>query len=253
MFESWTATRRIELAKEKMERVLDHFLYVLELNASNDFIVYSKILSTQVRSSYAANAFNVFRQGMHQIEIVRLCALWDGVGIDKENITTVIELVDNDEVIETLAEETRRAHLTGSGIGLINPSGDHALAAIEQDAIKHNQIQFANEEASKAKTELREAITAARAISGSPLLASVMNLRDKHLAHSLTITKREKRAAVEPMKYGYEVTLLNNSIPIVERLFCWVNGKSFSIENSQEIDQENAEALWGGCKFEVLR
>jgi hypothetical protein len=63
---------------------------------------------------------------------------------------------------------------------------------------------------------------------------------------------REKHAAIAPMKYGDETKLLNASIPIVERLHCWVNGKSFSIKNSQEIDQENAEALWSGCKFSNL-
>jgi hypothetical protein len=46
---------------------------------------------------------------------------------------------------------------------------------------------------------------------------------------------------------------LNASIPIIERLYCWVNGKSFSIEDSQGIDQKNAEALWNGCTFKVLR
>jgi hypothetical protein len=55
------------------------------------------------------------------------------------------------------------------------------------------------------------------------------------------------------MKYGDETALLESSIPIIERLYCWVNGKSFSIKESQDIDQENAEALWNGCKFSVLR
>jgi hypothetical protein len=55
------------------------------------------------------------------------------------------------------------------------------------------------------------------------------------------------------MKYGDETDLLNASIPIVERLYCWVNGRAFSIGDSQSIDQENAEALWKGCKIEVLR
>ena len=80
-----------------------------------------------------------------------------------------------------------------------------------------------------------------------------MNLRHKHLAHSLTQTQAEKHGPVPPMKYGDETSLLEASIPIIERLYCWVNGKSFSISNSQEIDQKNAEALWKGCTFEVLR
>src|SRR5713226_5345213 len=67
---------RIALSKEKMARVLDHFLYVVELRANNAFVVRSDVLTSQIPQSLAANAFNVFQLSMHQIEIVRPCALW---------------------------------------------------------------------------------------------------------------------------------------------------------------------------------
>jgi hypothetical protein len=56
-------------------------------------VVHSPLLSSQIRQSFCANAFNVFQRSMYQIDIVRLCALWDSVDIDKENIPTVIELI----------------------------------------------------------------------------------------------------------------------------------------------------------------
>lgn len=252
MFERRTIAERIELAKTKMEKVLDHFLYVVELHANNSLVVYSPTLASQIPSSYAASAFNVFQRSMHQIEIVRLCAMWDSADADKENIPTVVQLIDNEEVIEVLAAETR-SHWTGGSGHLLNPSDDPELAAIERAAVKISNDRFGDEQALKAKTELMQAINESRAILSSPRLASVMNLRDKHLAHSLTTTRREKRAPVQPMKFGDETDLLNASVPIVERLYCWVNGKAFSIGDSQGIDQENAEALWNGCKFSVLR
>jgi hypothetical protein len=55
------------------------------------------------------------------------------------------------------------------------------------------------------------------------------------------------------MKNGDKTDLLNASVPIVERLYCGITGGGFSIVESQETGQENAEALWNGCKFEVLR
>lgn len=252
MFDNLKSAERIELAKVKMERVLDHFLYVLELHANNSFVIYSTTLSSQIDNSFAANAFNVFQQSMHQIEIVRLCAIWDRADADKENIPTVIELIDSEEIIDMLAEETR-GHWAGMGGHNFNLSDDPELAAVEEEGLKHSNLQFGNEQALNAKNELAKAIKDARDILSSQRLASVMNLRDKHLAHSLTITRREKRGVVQPMRYGDETALLNASTPIVESLFCWVAGKSFSIEKSQEIDQENAEALWNGCKFNVLR
>lgn len=92
-----------------------------------------------------------------------------------------------------------------------------------------------------------------RDVLASERLKTVMNMRDKHLAHSLEETRREEYGPVAPMKYGDETALLNSSIPIIEKLLNWVNGKSFSIANSQEIDDDNAQALWGGCTIKVLR
>ena len=247
--------KRIELAKAKMRRVLDHFLYALELHANNSFVVYSPVLASQIPYSYAAHAFRVFQRSMYQIEIVRLCAIWDGVDLDKENVPTVIKLINDDTIIEMLAEETRSQHMSGAGAARwINPSNDPIIAAeMERERLASIDPQFADEQASKARTELRQAIDNALAIIGSSRLASIMNIRDKHLAHSLETTRREKEGPVQPMKNGDETELLNASMPIIERLYCWVNGTSFSIKNSQDIDQHNAEALWNGCKFVGLR
>jgi hypothetical protein len=186
---------------------------------------------------------------------VRLCAIWDGVDLDKENIPTVVALIDDEEIIEMLAEETRSHWVSGAGFGrVINPTNDPVIAAeMQKEMIESINLQFADEQASQARTELKQAIADARAVLGSSRLASIMNIRDKHLAHSLETTRAEKRGPIQPMKNGDETELLNASIPIIERLNCWVNGKSFSIENSREIDQHNAEALWNGCKFSVLR
>lgn len=220
---------RLRLAKAKMKKVLDHFLYVVELHANNSFVVFSPVLASQIPRSYAANAFRVFQRSMYHIEIVRLCAIWDGVDLDKENIPTVVALIDDDELIEMLAEETRSQH---------------------QDP---RDQQFAEGRASQARTELLHAIANARSVLGSARLASIMNVRDKYLAHSLETTRREKSGPVQPMKYGDETKVMDASISILESLYCWVNGTSFSIENSQRIDQKNAEALWTGCKFVALR
>ncbi|MCK1281013.1 hypothetical protein IVB46_37895 [Bradyrhizobium sp. 61] len=53
---------RIRLAKAKMTKIIDHFLYVIELHASNSFVVFSPLLVSQIPRSYAANAFNVFQR-----------------------------------------------------------------------------------------------------------------------------------------------------------------------------------------------
>ncbi len=78
-----------------------------------------------------------------------------------------------------------------------------------------------------------------------------MQLRDKHLAHSLSETRREQKAPVAPMKYGDERDLLNASLPIVQALYCWVSGTGFSFEDSRKIHRANAKALWEACTFDI--
>jgi hypothetical protein len=253
MFEKLPNSERIRLAKEKIRKVLDHFLYLVELHENNAIVVYSSVLVSQIPTSLAANAFNVFQRGMHQFEIVRLCALWDSADIEKENIPTVVELIDETTIIDTLAEEFRRFWTDRGGARLVNPSDNPEVRAIELESIKAAQLRFADSQASKAQAGLRSAISDARKLQRSAQLSSIMNHRDKHLAHSLTQTRREVRGApVGPVKYGDETDLINASVPIVESLYCWVDGTSFSISESQRIDRRNAEALWRGCQFKVL-
>src|SRR5262249_37130648 len=57
-----------------------------------------------------ANAFDVFRAGLHQFEIVRLCALWDRAGDDKENIPTIIELIDLPDGFPTIVVRHFEVH-----------------------------------------------------------------------------------------------------------------------------------------------
>jgi hypothetical protein len=252
LFEHLTTTERIDLAKTTMGRVLDHFLYLLELHANNLFVVYSSTLVSQIPASFAANAFNVFQRSMYQIEIVRLCAIWDKADPYKESIPTVVELIDTEEIIEMLADAVRR-QWPGTGGAVLNPSDDPQLAAIEQQTYINSEIQFGNEQATQVTIDLMQAISDAREILESPRLISVVNARDKHLAHSLTKTRRETRAPVPPMRNGDETDLLEATIPIVERLYRGITNRGFSIMDSQEIDQANAAALWNGCKFDVLR
>jgi hypothetical protein len=251
VFESFSATERIAAAKQKTRRVVDHFLYLLELHENNAIILYTPTLSAQIPTSFAANAFNVFQRGLHQFEIVRLCALWDRAELEKENIPSIIELIDRSEVIERLVEETA-SYWSGAGGRILNPSDDPEIHAMELEALQRSNQEFGAEQAQKARDGLRKAISDARTIMASPQYASIMNLRDKHLAHSLSQTRREQKVGPLPaIKYGDERDMLNASIPIVEALYCWVNGTSISFEDSRRLDQKNAKALWGSCAFNI--
>jgi AbiU2 len=218
MFEHLTTAKRIRAAKARTDRVIDHLLYLLALHENNAIITYSGTLSSQISLAHAAAAFNVFRRGLYQFEIVRLCALWDTPKVTKEDkqkkkipteesIPTIIELIDLPEAIEALAKEIQRQWP--------DPDDD-----------KH-----AREQAQRARDELGKAIKDVRRISKSSMLRSTMNLRHKHLAHSLTKTKLEKKR-VAPMKYGHERKLLSKSLLIVEALHRSINRTGFTFADS---------------------
>jgi hypothetical protein len=246
-----TLPERIQAAKAKTASVVDHLLYLVELHENNALILYSPLLSSQIPTSHAANAFNVFQRGLHQIELVRLCALWDSIEPEKENVPTIIELIDQPDVLGALAEETA-AHWKGTGGLIFNPSDDLELQALEADAFQRSNEEFGEQQGQKARASLCKAIADARAIACCERLQRIMNLRDKHLAHSLSQTRREQKVGpIAPMKYGDERAILDATVPIVEALYCWVNGTHLSFDNSREIDRRNAKALWEGCTFRI--
>jgi hypothetical protein len=109
MFRHLATVERVEAAKQKTERVVDHLFQLIALHENNAVVVYSDALALQIPRSYAANAFNVFQQSLYHLEIVRLCALWDRAWPDlsRESIPTVVELIADSNVIDALVEEAR--------------------------------------------------------------------------------------------------------------------------------------------------
>jgi AbiU2 len=211
-------------------------------------------LSSQIPTSHAANAFIVFRNGLHQFEIVRLCALWDSAELEKENIPTLVELIDHPDVIETLAREAQ-AYRANQSVGhILNEPDDPDLRELVVETLRLDNIKQGEIEAERVRTDLRQAISDSRATLASSKHESIMNIRDKHLAHSLTETRRERKiGTIAPMKYGDERDILNATLPVMEKLLRGIAGKGFDFENSRRIDRDNAQALWGACAFKIER
>jgi hypothetical protein len=134
-------TERIVEAKRKTERVVDHVLYLLALHENNALVTYSPLLSAQIPASYAANAFNVFQQGLHRFEIVRLCTLWDSADPYKENIPTIAELIDSPLIIEALAIETASHWKSSEGV-FLNPSDSLELKQMELEELRSSEAAF---------------------------------------------------------------------------------------------------------------
>jgi AbiU2 len=251
MFRHMATVERVEAAKQKTERVVDHLFQLIALHENNAVVVYSDALALQIPRSYAANAFNVFQQNLYRFEIVRLCALWDRAWPDlsRESIPTIVELIADSNVIDALVEE-RLSIWTGRMLP-VDPEDPKTDAAVRESLTRLNERPV-QEKAAEVSDGLKKSIALGRKIENSAILRSVRKLRDKHLASSLLPTFQEKETA-EPMQHGDERELLLGSIQLVETLQLWVNGPSIDFDKSRQIARKSVEALWKHCTFDIQR
>jgi hypothetical protein len=229
LFDDLSVHKRVALAKERTEKVVDHLRESILMHEANAIVVYSPILADQIPTSHAAHAFNQFQRSMHFFEIVRLCALWDTPGGNRESVPTVVQIVDDPAVMEELAAGIRT----------------HWAKRPEWDQ------RFGSERAALDIELLERTIERAKEVLSSKRLWSVKNMRDKSLAHSLTATRLELREPVAPMKYGDERWLFDESIAVVDGLHTAINSAGFMWESARETARRNARTLWEGCQFTI--
>ncbi|HEY1983695.1 MAG TPA: hypothetical protein VGH13_26725 [Xanthobacteraceae bacterium] len=247
MFEAKEVGWRINDAKRTTKCVVNHAVDLLWLNESNAVTIYSDRLAKQIPRSYAAHAFNAFRKAMQQIEIVRLCALWDTAKLDRETIPTVVELIDHSSVLEQLSDAVRAQYPQ------VAPNLENSVTAEESDVevINFYHTKIGNARAELALSELRTVIQKARCLQKSEQMKAIRILRDNHVAHNLTKEAKERSGAVESIKYGDERTILTETLSIIKTLYDWVNGVGFSFEASRKIDRKCVEELWHNCTFTI--
>jgi hypothetical protein len=246
---------RIRIAKERTGALEDNALVLISLFEANEIIVFSDTLSKQVTDPYAANAFDVFQEASFMFEVIRLCAFWDSraqVDVAYQSIPTVIQLIDFEPVIRALREETRLVHYDREP-ARFSPSIDPTIRALEISSTMQWRQEFAERQAAKAERRLRTSIAWSRRILQSDRLTAMRNFRDKHLAHSLSYTRRDQEAAargtfVVNMKYADARWLYRRTLAIINNLQLGING--FGLDRYWiGISRHNARELWTNCTF----
>jgi AbiU2 len=253
-----TTSERIELAKQKMTAIVGHAVHLIELHETNQIVVFSDALAKQIPRSHAANAFNSFQDSSFRFEIIRLCVLWDHcrpTDLTLESVPAVIQLVDDDHVKAALVEEMR-SHYAAIEPHIINLSDDPEMRAIEIEMSRRSSTHFADQQAARTQRWLSTAIRWAKKHEHAPRVQTIRNFRDKHLAHSLSKSRLEERAAaaggtIAPMNYGHGRWLYQRTLAIVNNLYLSINGSGFDWTGSVEIARKNAKNLWMNCTFTV--
>lgn len=256
-FDKWVARlsteERLSHASQSIAGVNNVAQFLITLHETNQLVSYTDLLSKQVESSYAANAYQTFVRGLQEIELVRLCSLWDRGEQGAFSIPTIIGLIDNDGVIDcitSIAAKSRQHH-------------DSAESDDEHDdewALKQELlIRIGQRESEKERRRIcvytRRVIQDAMEIVDSDLLRNVVNFRNKYIAHATGLTRLEKaeNGSIPLPRYDDETELLVRTLRVMERLDLCVRGVSVEWDEYREIAKRNSKYLWHGVKIKPIK
>jgi AbiU2 len=244
---------RITRAKERAHKLVGHIATLFLMHEANALVIYSPKLAKQIPRSYAAHAFNQFQRSMHLFEIVRLCALWDFPGTDRESIPTIIELFNEPELVEQIARDTHDRY--AKEVEPVDPdaSSDAQDVAAQKAWWKKDRSAFAQKAEQEVRRQLAFAADKAAEVRASLRLKTMRKFRDAYIAHNLTFPEPDMKTEenVAPVRYGDETALLDDTVAVADALHCGLNGTSFFWEESKQIARKNAAALWDNCAFDI--
>jgi len=243
-----SADARLDLARAKTKRILDHLTALHQLQATNDLVVYSPMLSSQIPVSRAAHAFNSFQDALHKFGVIRIAALWDKPSADRDSLPTVAALLSSAEVVTKAIDEVRIYHLNQAEPRRYS---DQADDPIEQEFLSRYWQEYcvrrSEQEAQSTRFWIRRSMWAISRVNKCSAALGIRRHRDNFIAHNLVhIDATDQKTASRPMKYGDERKLLSVTTKIVRTLHLGVNGTSFDMAASMSLADRRATELWEG-------
>lgn len=241
---------RISKAKERTGRVVGHLSGLFLIHETNRIVVHSPKLSEQIPRSHAAHAFNQLQDSLHFSELLRLTALWDRFGDDRESIPSIVDFIDDPKIINKIAQETHQYFVTQPIAKDLTDEENAEIAKIIQENLEDYKKNRAEKDAALVRERLAEAIKSSRDVQGRLNVRALIDFRHSRLAHNLDPNLPSQ---IAHFKHGDEVGLLAETVKIADLLHLGINGTSFNWDDARKIARNNAEALWHGCTFNVLR
>lgn len=243
-FENWSSKDRFETAKQRVSQLIDNLLQLLHIHETNRIIVFSDRLSSQIPTSHAASAFNIFTDSLYRHEVIRLATFWDKAARDRISIPTIRALVDHPSVEELLGEDAYRSaadpgHWMGDGI-------DETI----RDILERSAIERAARERAKCRIDLAALIDEIQAFADSPKLGGLQAYRNAHFAHSL-VPDEHQTAAMAVTRYGHEKEVFDETVKMVLKLHQTINLTHFTFDRSREMARLAAKELWENCTFQI--
>ena len=240
---------RIKIAETRADKLIDHVRDLYTMHEANKIVIYSKTLSSQIPRSRAALAFNQMQRSMHLFELIRLCALWDPCGDDRESAPTVVDLINTPEIIRKIVDDRYAKFASEPFPHDLSPTTDPTLQKLKDRWWEEERLKRADEEAGRTHVQLINAISHVEAVRASPALKSMRNFRDQHIAHNLN-PDRPTGGGRRP-RYGEERILLRETVKVADLLHRALNDTSFMWLDARRQARRAARALWTRCTFDV--
>jgi hypothetical protein len=241
------AGQRLEMAKQKLERMSKLLGSILQIDIINDDLCYSDTLSKQIPVSRAAHTFNAIRHSMFAFSIVRVCSIWEKPDLSACNFPTIHRLLDDDLVFDLIEAEVRENHR-------IQNQGFYAETNFPEPVL----AQWRSSDEARLQTDigdmrrnLRRCLRYIAALESREKLTSLRNERHKNIAHNLDQTREEAKAKIEKMRYGDEKYFLRKALFLFEWLYLYVNHTSFSLQrDSREILTTQSQEFFEAISFD---
>jgi hypothetical protein len=223
------------------------------MHEANALVVYSPKLAEQIPRSHAAHAFNQFRSSMHLFEIIRLCALWDPPGTERESIPTIVQFFNAPAIVDQMARDRHDRYANQAEPADLG--SDPEYAAAYREAWKKDRSAAAREAEQRLRQRLGFAAEKAAEVVTSSRLKAMREFRDAYIAHNLTLPEADTTSEENVMRVhpGDETALLEDTVAVADALHSELNDTSFDWEGARQMASRNAAALWDNCAFNVPR
>jgi hypothetical protein len=254
-FQQWmgklSAGDRIRLAKERADNLVGHTATLFLMHEANSLVVYSPKLAGQIPRSHAAHAFNQFQRSMHLFETIRLCALWDPPGTDRESIPTIVELFNDPALVDQIARDRHDRY--ANEMEPADLGSDPEFAAAITAGWNEDRSAAAQEAEQRLRQRLGFAAEKAAEVSKSSRLKAMRDFRDAHIAHNLALPEPDLTSEEDVLRMHPrdEDALLKDTVAVANALHSGLNDTSFDWDDSRQMARRNAASLWDNCTFQI--
>ncbi|WP_375568691.1 hypothetical protein ABWH92_12095 [Ahrensia marina] len=248
--EQLTAAEKLAAAKEKIKTLTFLAENAFDFVAMTAKVSYGDDVAAKIPPSKFANAYLVLRDQLMEAGIIKACKLLDPPNsIMRDSLPVVAKLLDDGDVQTLVLREVGGRERAGSFIMADPELAPELREEVERQiqSVAATEADFRVEWAEKRIPELIDEIGH---LARSELYRGVKEVRDAHIAHSLT-----RQTGKEPqMKYGHESELVAKAAEIIESLYNIVNGVGFDLSGDvQKNAKERAANFWAHIEFKAPR